>query len=647
MFLALCAALLLGLPAFATQSLTPADVEGVIARVVQEARARHVAATIAVVDRMGGVLAVYQMSAALDPVPVLDNPYGPNVGLPDSLTGVYLPPTGISKAFPKGFAGVLPAGAVAIAKAITGAYLSSSHGNAFTTRTASQIIQNHFNPGTLNTPSGPLYGVQFSSLPCSDLNVRLDVFDYWTGTEGPHRSPLGLSADPGGFPLYKDGDLVGGVGVKAVGAYGLDLSAQDDTVPVDEALALAGTITLDAPTEIRANEITVGGLLLRYSNAVPSDLIANPYAAPPYSSLPFGLKEVPGYYYGSINDTILPGVVYGTPPAGLAPDTSGLINPTHPPLILMTKSQPRYPPTAGAGLSLAEVLQILRSAYAVVLDTRAQIRNPPGSAAAITISVVDIYGKVLGIVTTPDAPNFGIDVSLQKARTAAFLSNPAAGALLNADPPPPPSPYFNPEPPALKFNAAATSFFHAPVFSQSHAWSARAVGTISRNSYPDGIGGSPNGPFSFPASLTTPFSDGLQLNLIAYDLFVHLAWIADQQTSPDVPPYCTSLSAVGSEIYPQPVLADGLQIFPGGFPIYRGNTLVGGIGASGDGVDQDDLASFLGLYNAGVILRTGIGEAPQGIRANLLSAYGISPRYVNCPYAPFLNGSGTDICDGK
>jgi uncharacterized protein GlcG (DUF336 family) len=626
LFLAIWGAILVRLPAYATQSLTQADVEGVIARVVQEARARNVHATVAVVDRMGGVLAVYQMAEAPDPVRVISNPYGPNVGPPDSLTD---PPP------PYPAPVLIPAGAVAIAKAITGAYLSSSHGNAFSTRTASQIVQNHFNPETLNTPSGPLYGVQFSSLPCSDLNVRLNVFDPWSTTEGPHRSPLGLSADPGGFPLYKDGDLVGGVGVKAAGTYGLDLSVQDDIVPVDEALALAGTITLDAPTEIRADEITVGGLLLRYSNAVPSDLLANPYAPPPYSSLPYGLKEVPGYYYGSINGTILPGAVYGTPASGLAPDTSGLINAANPPLILLTHGEPRYPPSAGAGLTSTEVVQLLRSAYAVVLETRAQIRNPPGSAAAITISVVDIYGKVLGIVTAPDAPNFGIDVSLQKARTSAFLSNPAAGPLLNSDPP------------DVKFNTAATDFFRAPVFSQGHAWSARAVGTISRNSYPDGIDGSPNGPFSLSASLTTPFSDGLQLDLIAYDLAEHLMWIADNQTTSDVPPYCTWLSQVGSEIYPQPVMGDGLQVFPGGFPIYRGNTLVGGIGASGDGVDQDDLTSFLGLYNAGVILRTGIGEAPQNIRANLLSAYGISPRYVNCPYAPFLNGSGTDICNGK
>ena len=55
----------------------------------------------------------------------------------------------------------------AIAKAVTGAYLSSE-GNAFSSRTASQIVQEHFNPREDFQPAGPLFGVQFSQLACSD-----------------------------------------------------------------------------------------------------------------------------------------------------------------------------------------------------------------------------------------------------------------------------------------------------------------------------------------------------------------------------------------------------------------------------------------------------------------------------------------------
>jgi uncharacterized protein GlcG (DUF336 family) len=38
----------------------------------------------------------------------------------------------------------------------------------------------------------------------------------------------------------------------------------------------------------------------------------------------------------------------------------------------------------------------------------------------------------------------------------------------------------------------------------------------------------------------------------------------------------------------QTIKMRGLIEFPGGLPLYRGGELVGGIGVSGDGVDQDE-----------------------------------------------------------
>lgn len=42
-------------------------------------------------------------------------------------------------------------------------------------------------------------------------------------------------------------------------------------------------------------------------------------------------------------------------------------------------------------------------------------------------------------------------------------------------------------------------------------------------------------------------------------------------------------------------LPNGITIFPGGFPLYRNGQLIGAIGVSGDGVDQDDLVAASGL----------------------------------------------------
>jgi len=97
-------------------------------------------------------------------------------------------------------------------------------------------------------------------------------------------------------------------------------------------------------------------------------------------------------------------------------------------------------------------------------------------------------------------------------------------------------------------------------------------------------------------------------------------------------------------------LQNGIQIFAGSFPIYRGNVLVGAIGASGDGTSQDDMISFLGLYNAGQSLGT-LGEAPAAIRDDQISVTvnGQSSLllYTNCPPSPFLDNTAVSPCDGK
>src|SRR3546814_12350957 len=84
-----------------------------------------------------------------------------------------------------------PAEGGAIAKAVTGAYLSSG-GNAFSTRTASQIVQEHFPPAptTAGLESGPLFGVQFSQLPCSDLAARFGAAGA-AALIGPDRKSVG------------------------------------------------------------------------------------------------------------------------------------------------------------------------------------------------------------------------------------------------------------------------------------------------------------------------------------------------------------------------------------------------------------------------------------------------------------------------
>jgi hypothetical protein len=89
-----------------------------------------------------------------------------------------------------------------------------------------------------------------------------------------------------------------------------------------------------------------------------------------------------------------------------------------------------------------------------------------------------------------------------------------------------------------------------------------------------------------------------------------------------------------------------LQIFPGSVPIYRGSVLVGAVGVSGDGVDQDDMVAFLGLQRASVALAGTLQQAPLSIRADTLSPQGTRLRYVQCPQAPFLDSTVENVCAG-
>ena len=81
-------------------------------------------------------------------------------------------------------------------------------------------------------------------------------------------------------------------------------------------------------------------------------------------------------------------------------------------------------------------------------------------------------------------------------------------------------------------------------------------------------------------------------------------------------------------------------------PIYRGNTLIGGIGVSGDGVDQDDMIAFLGLNNASQALNGAINNAPMAMRSDTQTPQGARLRFVQCPQAPFIDTTMDNVCGG-
>ena len=600
-------------PVPAGNFLTVAEVERVIAQAVGEAQARNVAAHVAVVDRVGNVLAIFRMNGAAATAVISSG-----LGVAGGLEGAEVPST-----------------AAAVAKAITAAYLSSG-GNAFTPRTASQIVQEHFNPGEQQQPSGPLYGVQFSQLACSDVTPGS-----FQGRLGPRPSPLGLSADPGAVPLYKGGVLVGGVAVEIDGRYGIDRDIFDVDASPEEAVAVAGSFRFEAPADIRGERITADGRTFRFVDAAGA--ASNPAAAPPFTALPGQLVALAGYNAGVIQA----GKEYGAPASGLRPASA---EPGGPWVVVDDSNANRFPVRDGTDdrvdfsqppirLTAGEVQVLLAEAFAITRRARAQIRRPLGSPAEVTIAVVDTFGEIIGLVRTPDGPVFGIDVAVQKARTAMFFSHPgAAASLANAL-----TVEYAVGGRTSRIDAyvAAMLAFGAPL-DGSIAYSARAIGNLHRPTFPDGIEGTPPGPLSTPLENWSPFHVGFQLDLVNNQLLKaaggNFTTGCAGRGGPSALPLIKEFGISS--------LRNGVQIFPGGVPIYRGTRVVGGIGISGDGVDQDDMIAALGLANAALRLNTGIGHAPAAMRADTLTPQGTRLRYVQCPQAPFNDSNEQNVCAG-
>lgn len=539
-FLPALFAILLSALVTPSQELTVTDVQQIISRAVSKAAAMNVKVTVSVTDDEGNLLGTFQMTGA--PTMTLIRSVG-RAG--QGLENLSVPST-----------------AAANSKAGT-AGIFSSGGNAFTTRTASFIIQEHFPPGVDNRPGGPLYGVQFSSLPCSDIAIA--------------GLPLGLSGDPGGIPLYKNGVAVGGVGIEGDGLYTVDRIPTDNDQTAEETIAIFASGGYEAPALIRADNILVEGIRLPFANISSTDAVP---------LIPFG--SLPG---------LVTSVVRAAPPTDFVPGVLGGIN---------GQFSSRFPTVAGSALSVAQVQQILTASVTLANRVRAAIRQPIGSNARVTIAVVDTNGDVLGIFRQPDAPVFGLDVSVQKARTSNFFARIDAGTKLTA---------------AGFGSYVARASSDGLGLNGAIAFSDRAIGFLHRPLFPDGINNSTAGPFSTQLADWSPFNDGLQLDvsrtaLVSPPMMCRSAAFEKRTMLPPCP--CTTI----------PEIRNGLQIFAGGLPIYRSGVLVGAVGVSGDGIEQDDIISAAGA--------DAFAPAPA-IRSDQIFVRGVRLPFLKFPPRPFLD----------
>ena len=445
---------------------------------------------IAVVDRAGIVLAVYRK---------------PGAGTTDI----------------GNFGAAVNVNDLAVALARTAAYFSNDQA-PLSSRTVRFISGIHFPPGVTNTANAALYGIENTNrgctlatnyLPGQSIQPSLSLgggtgLGAITGKADVNDSDP-YAVNPGGVPIFRNGVVVGGVGVAGVAPNVAEYAA-----------FAASTSNGFGPTPASPGVIFINGIALPFVNQ---------------TTPPSGVNA--GTFTGSF--LVGPLASSGQPPEG------DMVAPAAGPI---------------GGLSVADVQQILNNSEATANQTRAAIRLPIGSSTKMVIAVADLDGTLIGLRRMTDSTVFSIDVAATKARNMVY------------------------------FNAVSRTAADLNQVPMGTAVTNRTIGFGAQPLFPPGIDGSSTGPFFnlFLQDLANPCTQGFQ------------GGAANANKS-------------------------GIVFFPGSLGLYRSGTLVGGLGVSGDGVDQDDYVTAGGA--AGF-------EAPTQIRADQIVINGVRLPYLKFPLNP-------------
>jgi uncharacterized protein GlcG (DUF336 family) len=470
-----------------TQSLTAADVTTLVQTAAQAADPNTM--VIAVVDRGGNILAVYRKPSA--PALAAGN-FGDQVDTNE----------------------------LAVSLARTGAFFSNDQA-PLSSRTVRFISGIHFPPGVTNAPNAALYGIENTNRGCT-LSTNFIAGQSVPPARSISSATTGLgvttgkadindsdptAVNPGGVPLFRNGSVVGGIGVAGVSSDVAEFAAY-----------AAATSNGFGPAPAAPGVVFIDGVALPFVSQTtrPASVGA-----------------------GSFTGSFITGPIASPGP----PPENMLVAPAAGPL---------------GGLSTSDVTQIINNSIATANTTRAVIRLPIGSSARMAIAVTDLDGTIIGLYRMADSTVFSIDVAATKARNMVYFSGAARTAA---------------DLPGVPMGTAVTN---------------RTIGYGAQPFFPPGIDGSSPGPFFnlYQQDVANPCTQGFQ--------------VAGPNQS-------------------------GVVFFPGSLPLYRNGTLVGGLGISGDGVDQDDYVAAGGA--AGF-------EAPTAIRADQIILQGVRLPYQKFPTNP-------------
>ncbi len=376
----------------AEQQLTVAEVTAVITAAAVAIGDNNMA--IAVVDRSGRILGVYAR--------------------PGARADGFTPDTAVTTA--------------------RTAALFSNKDAPLSSRTVRSISGIHFPPGVPNTPVAELYGIENSNRGCQ-LNAQDTAPIERTrsiagsGLAGRRRAcnpadpsgcamgntialtgrastrfvgfstgkndvldlgaPLDVPVNPGGFAIYRNGRVLGGIGVAGVSGEFAEYAAFGGLSQPQFGLSGLSANPLPAP-----GAVFIDGIRLPFfAECVSVSCVEAALAQRPP-------RATPGTF--TVADLLVP------PRAGQAVPEGYLLLPK--------------PSTSPGGLTLADVQRVIDQAVARATVTRAQIRLPLTQPTSMVIAVSDETGELLAAFRMPDSTIFSFDVATTKARNAYYFS---------------------------------------------------------------------------------------------------------------------------------------------------------------------------------------------------------------------------------
>jgi uncharacterized protein GlcG (DUF336 family) len=493
----------------------------------------------------------------------------------------------------------------------------------------------HFPPRVANTPPVDLFGIEHTNrdtnfapgpdgiigtaddvplpsrfnVPAGLLAAGIDPPISYATVIGvnPKAVPRGIGTLPGGIPLFKRNpmtgasELVGGIGVFFPGTTGFataensSLSATYNPALPDRSqeaefmafAAAGGSSAAGAAFGAIAGIPPLPGFDLPFGRidlaGVTLDIFGPGGVNGPANLLAFANSLRQGDPFSGINLPVQPGIL---PCAANDPTCMNVNDGMEVPSGFLV--MPRA--SADGRITAADVTQIIAQGITAANETRAQIRLPLGSRTKMVFAVADSSGNVLGLFRMPDATVFSIDVAVAKARNTAYYDDPTQ--LLTID--------------------------QVPGLPKGVAFTARTFRYLAQPRFPEGIDGTPPAAFSILNDPGINQLNGLN-NGAPLPASVYQSIYGHDSFNPG-----TNFHQVvtnGNE--------NGVVFFPGSSVMYKTiggvATAVGGLGVSGDGVNQDDFITANSI----------VGFSPQdGLRADQFFVGGVRLPYFVFPRNP-------------